>query len=173
MSHSLYSTNYHLKAHKRDAFIEFLKSLFLTPFILQSTKKQGSSSSGVDRERDKLRYLEILKSCELLIIEHHQTPQISKLSRIVPSIGTFFTKLALVEAFEIIERSRSIVDRKFVPISFNDIRYLLNEAQVIEVSRDLKLITFDGDMTLYADGADFSRDSLLVGLLIDLLRLNL
>lgn len=33
----------------------------------------------------------------------------------------------------------------------------------------MKLITFDGDYTLYADGQDFAKDSALVGLIISLL----
>jgi IMP and pyridine-specific 5'-nucleotidase len=38
---SNYRINYHLRAHKRDAFIEFIKSLLLTPFVLRSNA--GSS----------------------------------------------------------------------------------------------------------------------------------
>lgn len=34
--HSRYTVNYHLRAHKRDAFIEFIKSLLLTPFVLHT-----------------------------------------------------------------------------------------------------------------------------------------
>jgi IMP and pyridine-specific 5'-nucleotidase len=161
MTNSLYSINYHLKAHKRDNFIEFLKSLFLTPFILQST---STSSNALDS------YLEILKSTELLIKDHHLSPSTSSLSRLIPSIGLFFTPLALVKAFENVAVKRSLLNRRFVPPSFNDVRFLLNEAQVVEISKDLKLVTFDGDMTLYADGGDFERDSVLVSLIVDLLR---
>ncbi|RKP24747.1 hypothetical protein SYNPS1DRAFT_6326, partial [Syncephalis pseudoplumigaleata] len=31
---SVYRINYHLRAHKRDALIEFIKSMLLTPFVL-------------------------------------------------------------------------------------------------------------------------------------------
>ncbi|KAJ3079818.1 hypothetical protein HK102_003493 [Quaeritorhiza haematococci] len=51
--------------------------------------------------------------------------------------------------------------------------YILNYAQVYAIAPTLKLITFDGDMTLYADGADFAKDSQLVDLLIGLLREDL
>ena len=67
---------------------------------------------------------------------------------------------------------RSFAGRRFVPPSFNDIRHLLNRAQIKAVAPNLELITFDGDMTLYADGADFARDSRLVELLGTLLRLG-
>lgn len=43
---------------------------------------------------------------------------------------------------------------------------------MIAVAPSLELITFDGDMTLYADGADFARDSHLSTLLCQLLQLN-
>lgn len=59
---SLYSINYQLKAHKRDAFIEFIKSLLLTPFILGSSIENPASV--IDR------YLEILGCVEELIVNH-------------------------------------------------------------------------------------------------------
>lgn len=99
-------------------------------------------------------------------------PQNGRLKRLCPTIGVFFTPLPLVEAFKELERDRSFVGRRCVPPSFNDIRYLLNHAQIKAIAGELELITFDGDMTLYADGADFARDSKLVGLLLDLLRLG-
>lgn len=33
---SIYSINYHLKQHKRDPFIEFIKSMLMNPFILHT-----------------------------------------------------------------------------------------------------------------------------------------
>jgi IMP and pyridine-specific 5'-nucleotidase len=33
---SLYRVNYQLRAHKRDNFIEFIKSMLLTPFVLHA-----------------------------------------------------------------------------------------------------------------------------------------
>ena len=68
-----------------------------------------------------------------------------------------------------VDKQRSFSERRFVPPSFNDIRHLLNHAQVIAIASQLELITFDGDMTLYADGADFQKDSQLVTLLCKLL----
>lgn len=94
----------------------------------------------------------------------------SRLSRLVPSIGKFFTHLPLREAFLRGNKRHAIAARRFVPPSFNDIRRFLNTAQCLAVAPTLQLVTFDGDMTLYADGQDFTRDSVLVGLLISLLR---
>jgi IMP and pyridine-specific 5'-nucleotidase len=87
---------------------------------------------------------------------------------LVPTVSTFFTPLALEEAFKIQDRQRAISSRRFVPPSFNDIRLILNTAQVLSMIQPktpqraskptepkslLKLLTFDGDVTLYDDGA--------------------
>ena len=93
---------------------------------------------------------------EDLINDHiaHQrdgTHQRSKLKLLVPSVGVFFTPLLLEEAFEYQDRQRRISSRRFVPPSFNDIRLILNSAQVLSLVRGgpLELVTFDGDVTLY------------------------
>lgn len=41
--------------------------------------------------------------------------------------------------------------------SFNDIRLILNSAQLLGLVRstEVELVTFDGDVTLYDDGASF------------------
>lgn len=103
---------------------------------------------------------------------------------LVPSISSFFTPLALEEAFLRQDGRRAISSRRFVAPSFNDIRLILNTAQLISLMRpkltlpnsnsnatsrsnsnsnlasdseipppQLKLLTFDGDVTLYEDGA--------------------
>jgi IMP and pyridine-specific 5'-nucleotidase len=74
----------------------------------------------------------------------------SKLKLLVPSIGTFFTRLPLAEAFKYQDRKRFISSRRFVPPSFNDIRLILNTAQLMGVmaAGTLDLATFDGDVTL-------------------------
>jgi len=88
----------------------------------------------------------------------------SKLKLLVPSIGTFFTRLPLVKAFKIQDRIRSISYRRFVPPSFNDIRLILNSAQILAItmSGSLDLVTFDGDVTLYDDGQSLEPTSDLI-----------
>lgn len=75
----------------------------------------------------------------------------SKLKLLVPSIGTFFTRLPLADAFRYQDKQRFISSRRFVPPSFNDIRLVLNTAQLLGVTSTghLDLATFDGDVTLY------------------------
>ncbi|KAI8928459.1 IMP-specific 5-nucleotidase [Entophlyctis helioformis] len=121
------------------------------------------------------RYLEILGCVEDLIVDHllhtkTDLPELSRLSSLVPTIGRFFTPLPLRASFLTLNAERSIAGRRSVPPSFNDIRHLLNLAQTNAIAPTLKLITFDGDMTLYADGADFARDSQLVQLIVDAAR---
>jgi IMP and pyridine-specific 5'-nucleotidase len=78
---------------------------------------------------------------------------------LVPTISSFFTSLALEDAFLYHDSIRAISSRRFVPPSFNDIRLILNTAQLIPIMKpkdsntSLQLLTFDGDVTLYDDGA--------------------
>lgn len=75
----------------------------------------------------------------------------SKLKLLVPSIGTFFTPLRLTTAFHEQDQIRRISSRRFVPPSFNDVRAILNTAQVLSLVKDtgpIELVTFDGDVSL-------------------------
>lgn len=56
--------------------------------------------------------------------------------------------------------------------SFNDIRLILNTAQVTSLVRNggPELVTFDGDVTLYDDGASVVTDSAVIPRLLALLR---
>lgn len=95
---------------------------------------------------------------------HH----LSKLKLLVPSIGTFFTRLPLADAFRFQDSKRLISSRRFVPPSFNDVRLILNTAQVmgITASGPLDLATFDGDVTLYDDGKSLEPDNPVITRLI-------
>ncbi|KIX93932.1 uncharacterized protein Z520_10269 [Fonsecaea multimorphosa CBS 102226] len=116
------------------------------------------------------RYAEIFRDVEDLILDHINQQAISnprsKLNMLVPTISAFFTPLALEDAFRYQDAKRAISSRRFVAPSFNDIRLILNTAQVMAMIRPkpyrqlkvklnpgLELLTFDGDVTLYEDGA--------------------
>ncbi|KAL7748625.1 IMP 5'-nucleotidase [Sorochytrium milnesiophthora] len=195
MANSAYRINYFLRSHKRDVFIEFVKSAVHVPFALharpltpeqllawtavsghQSAGEQVSSEAVDKHNAEFLRseYLKVLETLELLIAEHiaqqdHPDPS-SRLISLVPTVGKFFTPLPLRAAFMEYDATFGISGRRHIPISFNEIRCILNVAQVLAIGKQLKLITFDGDMTLYDDGANFGADSQLVQLLIELLR---
>jgi IMP and pyridine-specific 5'-nucleotidase len=104
------------------------------------------------------------------------TPQAGRLKQLVPSISSFFTKLPLEKAFYIEDDRRSISVRRLVCPSFNDIRLILNTAQVMALAqaRDpLQLVTFDGDVTLYEDGKSLAEDAQVVPRLLKLLSKDL
>lgn len=98
----------------------------------------------------------------------------SKLRLLVPSIGNFFTRLPLEAAFKFQDRKRYISSRRFVPPSFNDVRLILNTAQLMAVTTygHLRLATFDGDVTLYDDGRSLEPENPVIARMLDLLRKN-
>jgi IMP and pyridine-specific 5'-nucleotidase len=174
-----YRVEYALKTHRRDQLIEWIKGLLAVPFVLNS-QPAAAYEDGQDKKVASMarslyqRYAEVFRDVEDLIIDHinHQgtsNPR-SKLSMLVPTISTFFTPLALEDAFKSQDQRRAISSRRFVAPSFNDIRLILNTAQILSMIRPkparslknplgtssgsmLQLLTFDGDVTLYDDGA--------------------
>lgn len=166
---------------------------------------------------------------EILIEEHRRlgdSPQPSRLQQLVPTIGIFFTPLPLREAFLIYNEKHRLTKRKHIQISFNELRQILNLAQLLvffartpkegekptkthrmmmsssaltdgtgdersttgtsddeldiiheppegvpaEQLNGPKLISFDGDQTLYSDGANFEGNPRLANYLYLLLR---
>lgn len=142
---------------------------------------QSSSASGADVKTSadaRRRYAEIFFDVEKLVedqilMQNAGTPELSRLSQLVPSVGVFFTKLPLEKAFYIEDERRSISHRRLVCPSFNDIRLILNTAQAIALAQgrsDLKLVTFDGDVTLYEDGKSLAADASVITRLLKLLK---
>jgi len=148
---------------------------------------------------------------EVLIDEHRRlekegSVRPSRLKQLVPTVGTFHTRLPLRHAFQVYNDKHLLTKRKHIQISFNEIRHILNLAQVIAMrypegclerspkadenfSQDLenddeieegniaagqlkgpKMITFDGDQTLYTDGSNFDSNPRLANYLYLLLR---
>ncbi|KAL9001668.1 MAG: hypothetical protein Q9188_005361 [Gyalolechia gomerana] len=133
------------------------------------------------------RYAEIMRDVEELINDHTNpeealtrkvaqqkrgTHERSKLKLLVPSVGMFFTPLFLEQAFNFQDERRRISSRRFVPPSFNDIRLILNSAQLLSLVRNerLQLVTFDGDVTLYDDGDSLSDENPVIPRILRLLR---
>ena len=123
------------------------------------------------------RYAQIMKDVEDLILDHlaHQktgTHNTSKLKLLVPSVGSFFTPLPLQDAFAWQDRKRFISSRRFVAPSFNDIRLILNTAQIMSQVRDsrLELVTFDGDVTLYDDGESLTPQNPVIPYILNMMR---
>ena len=107
-------------------------------------------------------------------VQHHarNAPGKSKLKLLVPTVGTFFTQLHLEDAFKYQDDRRFISRRRFVAPSFNDIRLILNSAQLLGLVRSssVQLVTFDGDVTLYDDGACLTADNPVIPRILRLLQ---
>ncbi|CAG8978179.1 hypothetical protein HYALB_00013170 [Hymenoscyphus albidus] len=177
-----YRVEYALKTHRRDQFIEWIKGLLAVPFVLHSqptgvfeTRRTSVEQMAEEAHR---RYAEIMRDVEEMIDDHiahqnvTQNGQIqSKLKLLVPTIGTFFTRLPLAEAFKYQDRQRFISSRRFVPPSFNDVRLILNTAQLLGLTSSgrLDLATFDGDVTLYDDGESLEPDNPIISRIIFLM----
>ena len=126
-----------------DAFIRFITEMLRHSFVLADSF--ASSAHGTMQQLDAL------------VMEHQKAPASSKLKRIVPSIGTMHTPLACTEAFTEYDAKYQITKRTLVPPSEDEVRHILNLAQVFSSAEGLRFISFDGDETLYADGGNFAQ----------------
>ncbi len=170
-----------LKTHRRDQFIEWIKGLLAVPFVLMSQptsiyEDDKPNINEMARDAHK-RYAEIMRDVEHLILDHLRNQQSglensSKLKMLVPSLGTFFTPLPLQKAFKFQDSKRYISSRRFVAPSFNDIRLILNTAQIMSLINGgkLELVTFDGDVTLYDDGDVLRPDNPCIPRILDLMK---
>jgi len=156
---------------------------------------------------------------EVLIDEHRSSENrnlvgsgehdrfLSRLKRLVPTVGVFHTRLLLRDAFIMYNKKYALTKRRHICISFNELRHILNLAQILAFrDEDVdgnsesdeenletfsssaeflfklddnfeerpfngpKMITFDGDQTLYSDGANFESNPKLANYMYMLLR---
>lgn len=148
------------------------QGLLAVPFVLRSQPtavyQEHSAQLSAVAEGTHQRYADIFLDVENLILDHinhtrSQNPGKSKLKLLVPTVGTFFTPLYLEDAFKYQDRRRCISRRRFVAPSFNDVRLILNTAQLLGIIRSFpssaELITLDGDLTLYDDGENLTEDN--------------
>ncbi|KAK9479444.1 IMP-specific 5-nucleotidase [Lipomyces japonicus] len=176
-----YRVEYALKSHRRDGFIEWIKGLLAVPFVLHS--EPAAFINGVGTGEDvtqatRHQYAAILSDVEALIkdqLNHEKngTPELAKIKHLVPTVGSFFTELPLEQAFYVQDSKRAISSRRLVSPSFNDVRLILNSAQILSLANGdlpLKLVTLDGDVTLYDDGKSLTRDSNVIPVLLELLK---
>ena len=194
---SRYRVEYHLKSHRKDEFIEWIKGLLATPFVLHAVSPGEEEDDLTTTQRVKSKYADILKDIEDLILnkiefDKHNiamsgaylnecNPEAkSRLNMLVPSIGTFFTELPLERAFLWEDSQRAISSRRMIAPSFNDIRHILNTAQILHFikqrklgankgGKPLKLVTFDGDVTLYEDGGSLNDTNPVIPHILKLL----
>lgn len=145
--------NYMLQSHRKDGLIEWMKSILYHSFVLDASST----------------YFETMSYFEDLIEEHRVKKSLSRLQQYVPSVGIFHTSLPLREAFQMYDAKYRVTCRRYVSPSFNEIRHTLNLAQVMAIGPTMSMISFDGDQTLYTDGANFGKDEELSSGIIALL----
>ena len=116
--------------------------------------------------------MSLLTPLSLVNYQKRGSREPSKLKSLVPSIGVFFTPLELQKAFYYQDERRRISSRQFVAPSFNDVRLVLNSAQVLSLVHEgpLRLISFDGDLTLYNDGEAMFQSNPIIPKIIKLLQ---
>ena len=147
--------NYLLHPHRTDGFIDFIKGLISHSFVLDSMAVTTEAT---------------WQHIEELIDEHRKMAAKldaglpasgSTLLQAVPTISRFFTPLPLREAWVKYDAKYNLSKRRWIQPSFNEVRHILNLAQVLAIRQtQLKLVSFDGDCTLYSDGKDFSDPKL-------------
>lgn len=110
----------------------------------------------------------VMANVEECIREHRKDPSQSKITRILGNVD-FITQLPIEEAFRSMDKKYHITHRRHLAPSIHEVRQTVNLAQVLVSAKNLKLITFDGDETLYPNGNNFSDPELAV-LITQLLR---
>lgn len=147
--------NYQLKTHRRDGLIEWLKEMLNHSFVLNAPEGYYETWSFVEILVDECRSL---------------SRDRARLVKIVPSVGKFHTHLPLREAFRIYDSKYCVSQRRHIAPTFNEIRHTLNLAQCLAMKSRLKLISFDGDQTLYSDGGNFEENHIIASSIHTLLR---
>eukprot|EP00123_Amoebidium_parasiticum_P013581 comp22041_c3_seq1/m.32012 comp22041_c3_seq1/g.32012 ORF comp22041_c3_seq1/g.32012 comp22041_c3_seq1/m.32012 type:complete len:499 (-) comp22041_c3_seq1:163-1659(-) len=151
------------KPPKADGLIDLCRSLLLPSFILH---------------HDAGTYAETFETLQLMIDDHRDwqnagSPDQSKLSELTNNVGTFFTPLPLRQAFMAYDKTVHLSEREHIAPTPNDIRKILNVAQVQAVAKQVKLVTFDLEQALCREGQQFDASSNLADLLIRLLRVGI
>eukprot|EP01080_Neovahlkampfia_damariscottae_P008363 gene8363-188_t len=98
----------------------------------------------------------------------------SKLVDLVPAMkkARFFTKLDILTALKEYDEKYFVSKRKYINMSFREVRHILNTAQVHSISPNIKLITLDADGTLYEDGDNIDETNPVKKVIINLLEAN-
>lgn len=140
----------------KDGLIGWLKEMLHHSFVL------GNSMES---------YLDTMTYFEELVEEHRRGDgATSRLRKFVPTVGLFHTALPMRAAFEQYDRKYAVSSRRHVSPSFNEIRHMLNIAQILAIGTKLSFISFDGDQTLYSDGGNFEEKEELSKEIIELIR---
>ncbi|RHY27650.1 hypothetical protein DYB32_006638 [Aphanomyces invadans] len=140
---------------EEDPLIELIREWIMAPI---------DESAGL-----QLSTLEVFALVEDMINEHVASPQGSRLKKYIPKVKRMFMRINLMDAVHAYDAVTHFSRRKRVPPTFKDVRHILNLAtvwrmwmllacflmvfaQIRAIAPTLKLVTFDADDTIYADG---------------------
>ena len=163
-----YNAEYTSKPYHRTQLIEWIKGLLADSSVPHTQRIDLLEDHSDGARNDVLALMSAtahpeygrLLSCEVqsMINNHIEIRKTcsaltgSALLFLLPCVeGMFFsTPWKLADAFEYQDRIRRISSRRFVLPSFDDVRVVLNSAQLLGlVGGGLELITFDGDVTFH------------------------
>lgn len=119
MAFSSRRRNYLLTPHRKDGLIEWMKDMLNHSFVLDCLDTTAPDT---------------FSHFEMLIEEHRfhdESNGPSRLRQLVPTVGTFHTHLPLRKAFIAYNKKYALTKRKFITISFNELRHILNLAQIM------------------------------------------
>ena len=138
---------------EQDPFIEFIVDLF-------KTHETDEALAKTERwVRDALK-LPVAKR------------RFSNIYRQVPKLGFIFHPLPLSKALAEYDEFCALTKRRYVRPNFAEVRHIINIAQVHASAKEVKLVTFDADGTLYADGKHFEEDNQMIDKIIQLMEIG-
>ncbi|CAK4633486.1 hypothetical protein LEN26_000235 [Aphanomyces euteiches] len=141
---------------EQDPLIELIREWIMAPI---------DESAGL-----QLSTLEVFHLVEEMMNEHVKNPHTSRLRKYIPKVKRMFVPLNLMDAVYDYDTFTNFTKRKRVAPTFKEVRHILNLASVRAIAPTLKLITFDADDTIYADGGIITDSSEMVSVIVDFLQ---
>ena len=111
-----------------------MKSMLMHSFVLDALDTTGGDTfSHFEMLIDEHRRMTDELQSESNMHNLHPSNVIvqSRLKQLVPQVGTFYTRLPLRKAFDMYNAKYGVTKRRHICISFNEIRHILNLAQVL------------------------------------------
>lgn len=139
---------------EQDPFIEFIVDLF-------KTHETDEALAKAEKWLDEALALPPAKR------------KFANIYRQVPKLGYYFHPLPLSKALAEYDEFCALTKRRYVRPNFAEVRHIINIAQVHASAKEVKLVTFDADGTLYADGKHFEEDNKMIDKIIQLMEVGI
>ena len=151
MSFSSRRRNYFLTPHRRDGLIEWMKSMLMHSFVLDALATTGADTfSHFEELVNEHREICMEQGTGTFLLTSERSaigsdtnknsnfhePKQSRLKKLVPTVGIFHTPLPLRKAYEAYNAKYKLDKRRHLAISFNEIRHILNLAQIMALRKE-------------------------------------